>query len=164
MLVYLGHFTFEIHHERGASSNHEGTFTWTKAEPSSSTQSHCKTNRSAEARIYYNGVEHAIFGWKDSGQQKFSFQTHLMINDINCHQADDASLTQFDSQTLSPAKSGTRIFAILTIKITRWDGNANWDCTQFELLITFNAHIFGINGNMVASCYNRDQSWLFWYC
>ena len=73
------HLTFA--HERSVtSSGHEGTPAWTRAKPSSSRRSHRKIYRPAEARIYHNCVELAIFIGKDSVHLKFSFQTHTMIN------------------------------------------------------------------------------------
>ena len=68
-------------HERSVTSSaHEGTPAWTKAKPSSSRRSHRKTYRPAEARIYHNCVELAIFVGKGSVHLKFSFGTHRMID------------------------------------------------------------------------------------
>ena len=157
MRIYLftsatSHLKFA--HERSVtSSRHEGTPTWTKAKPSSR-RSHRKTYRTAEARIYHNCVELAIFIGKVSVHLTFNFLTHRMIyfvgQDKSPRETDDAVLTPFDFTGSVSRKKLARAFsrpgveatAILATKITWWHRNRGCGCSRLNFKLLLMSRIF----------------------
>ena len=130
-------------HERSiTSSAREGTPAWTKAKPSSSRRSHRKTYWPAEARIYHNCVELAIFIGKGSVHLKFSFWTHRMINFVVATRSrwrlsgvvrfHTLSLPQKLSRT-SVSRPGVETTPILATEITCWHGNGDCGYSRFTL-------------------------------
>ena len=143
----------------GASRHHgahEGTPAWTKAKPSSSGRSHLKTYRPVQVRIYTICVELAIVVRKDSVPQKFSFETHHMIDDVvavvkRWRHSGAVRLTRSGSRKKLPrarSRLGVEATAILANKITWWHGNVDgdWSRLSFNLLL-ISRILVGTNGN-----------------